>query len=307
MHELKEINKSFFPVFCELASASQEEWSQLLCFTPNTDFFLEQTFSDPDFDPELLLGLFCEKKLVGAVLGIIRKWKTPDTGFIKFIIVEDNHRQEETGRELLTEIEKRLRQKGASKIFYGSCSPYYLFPGVFIDDTPLRSMLASCGWQESSERISRIIDIRSMTITESTFNKRLEAGDISLTVASEAEKDEVLGFIEAEFSKSWAKETEPTFITDNPAFCSIARDMKGNIIGFAAIHSCNPNWFGPMGVSAKLRERGIGRLLVCHSLLHAKKQGAEKLLLPWINDKDTFYSKIIGKMEKHTYFKVERN
>ena len=334
MNELKEINKSFFPVLCELASTSLEEWSHLLCFTPNNEFLLEQTFSDPDFDPELFLGVFCEGKLIAAVLGIIRKWKSPSTAFIKFIILDENQRQEETGRELLAEIEKRLRQKGADKIYFGSASPYYLFPGIYIDDNSLRSLLASYGWQESSERISRVIDTQNMSITESTLKELLSSkhnciknqniklendaqdaqkdisnknalvhSDSVISLAANNERNEVLGFIETEFSQSWAKETESAFIPEHPAFCSIARDSKGKIIGFATIHSCNPNWFGPMGVKKKLRKGGIGRLLLCHSVLHAKDQGTKKLLLPWINDKDAFYCNIIGDMEKHTYFK----
>lgn len=345
MDELKEINQEFFPAFCQMASAKFDEWSRLLCFTPDNNFLLEQTFSDPDFDSELFIGVFREGKLVGAVLGIIRKWKDPDTGFIKFIILDEDHSQEEYGSKLIAEIEKKLHRKGVDKIFFGSASPYYLFPGVFIDDQYLRSLLTICGWQESSERISRIIDTRSMGITESTLNKLLSSSDTSLSIAAKLvrnaenrqdfsqgrlkfecnrgrsrykgrpfaqvdiatkhEKDELLAFIESEFSKSWARETEPAFDTKSPAFCSIARDPQNNIIGFAAIHSCNPNWFGPMGVNAKLRKGGIGRLLVCHSLLYAKDQGTEKLLLPWINDKDAFYCKIIGEMEKHIYLKCK--
>ena len=77
-------------------------------------------------------------------------------------------------------------------------------------------------------------------------------------------------------------------------FCIVLSDKdRRDYLGFAAINTANRNWFGPMGVRRDCRSRGLGWLLVQSAFLKAKENGINSLILPWVNEKETFYRNVI--------------
>lgn len=92
-----------------------------------------------------------------------------------------------------------------------------------------------------------------------------EAG-VVVRVAMPYEKPDVVGWVRGQFGGAWAGECDAAFARQ-PVACFIAAE-QGRLEGFAC-HDCTcPNFFGPMGVDATARGRGIGSaLLLC--CLHA--------------------------------------
>jgi len=319
---IRELHKDDFDIFCQFMSKFDDSLNRLLCFSPDKKEWLRHTFDDPDFDQELFLGIFENNLLIGVVLGIVRAWKAPQKGFIKFIFAEHSSEESRILSKLLREIQKRLSDKNISEIHFGSSSPYYLFPGLPAENKKLYNILISLSWQDVSERINRVIDMRNLRISQSDLTNMLyrtncanlatnsseieEEVTYSISIATEDDKDDLTEFIENEFSQSWAKECQKTFSPHHNAFSSIIRNADNKIIGFAALNASNPNWFGPMGVEMSLRGKGLGKLLVLYTILYAKKQlsQTESLLLPWINDNNKFYCTILGEMQKDSYRKM---
>lgn len=281
--------------------------NRVLGFTPSLADIRRHTLNDPDFNPDLFLGAFVNGELDGCIMGAHRPWKDTqkDTGFIKFILVRQQYRRRGIGRMLMEACESKLRRLGLEKLIYGSCSPLYLFPGVPKESSETSHLLESCSWQKESERISFFSKVNEAEVSKASFNELMKANaSITIDLALPKDEKEVLGFIEREFSNSWAVESSPAFNEETNAFCSVLRYIDtSEVLGFAVVNCTNPNWFGPMGVHSEYRKRGMGQLLVFHSILTARDKGIRQLIFQWINGKEEFYSKFLPKATWQVFYK----
>jgi len=273
---------------------------RLLCFALDEKQWRRHTVDDPDFEPDLFLGAYGESGLEAAALGVVRHWKNPDRGFVKFLAAPVP--------ELLAELKRRLFDKGVSEIHFGASAPLYLFPGVPAEDAELLCLLREDGWEILSDRVNLVLDAEANRGNRGRGAPDAENAPFRIRLAESAEKERVFEFVEREFSRSWA--VEATSVFDNPdgGLCAIAENTAATaeLAGFAAVHASNPNWFGPMGVAKELRGRGLGKKLAVYAAEKAfdKNSATAKLLLPWINEKEPFYRGIFGDMEKHSYKKA---
>ncbi len=281
----------------------------ILGFGPSLADIKRHSFNDPDFDSELFLGAYVENELAGFILGIMRPWKKGRelTGFIKSMMVFRKFRRQNIGQKLLYEVEKKLAVQGCGTLEFGSASPLYLFPGVPDDDKALQRLLNKNGWEKTSHRINLNIEIEH----QYDFDKEIETillenKEIELSVNRIQPGDDTFKFIKQEFSYSWALESVSSFSNCN-SFCSVLKDSGSNeFLGFAAVNTANPNWFGPMGVRKDLRSKGFGKLLVLHAFYNAQKLGTSSLILPWVNEKEVFYKKIFKNVERYVFLKFQK-
>jgi GNAT superfamily N-acetyltransferase len=87
---------------------------------------------------------------------------------------------------------------------------------------------------------------------------------ITIRRANTFEMSIVCDFIRRDFSQSWADETAAVF-GRQPVGCYIAVEQR-KVIGFATIDSTRRGYFGPTGVDAAQRGRGVGRALLIAAL-----------------------------------------
>jgi GNAT superfamily N-acetyltransferase len=87
---------------------------------------------------------------------------------------------------------------------------------------------------------------------------------ITIRRANTFELSVVCDFIKVEFSQSWADETAVVF-GRQPVSCFIAVEQR-KVVGFATIDSTRRGYFGPTGVTASQRGRGIGKALLIAAL-----------------------------------------
>lgn len=78
------------------------------------------------------------------------------------------------------------------------------------------------------------------------------------------EKHVVTGWIRKRFNEAWASEAEAAFAR-SPVSCIVAVE-DGNLLGFACYDATMKGFFGPTGVDEKARGRGIGKMLLLHTL-----------------------------------------
>ena len=104
------------------------------------------------------------------------------------------------------------------------------------------------------------------------------------------EKHAVLAWVRAHFASSTA-EVETAF-AHVPATCFIAvRD--GTMLGFACYDVTCRNFFGPEGVAAEERGRGVGRALLLTALHAQRAQGYAYAVIGGVGPAE-FYAKTAG-------------
>lgn len=81
----------------------------------------------------------------------------------------------------------------------------------------------------------------------------------------------VRAFVERHFSLAWADEISVGF-ANKPVSVFIAT-MEKEIVGFAAYECTRRNFFGPTGVSEKLRGAGLGKALLLSCLWGLRELG----------------------------------
>lgn len=120
-----------------------------------------------------------------------------------------------------------------------------------------------------------------------------EAG-VVVRAAMAYEKLPVVAWVRAQFGDAWAGECDVAFAR-NPVSCFIAVDA-GRLAGFAC-HDCTcPNFFGPMGVQAAARGRGIGGVLLGSCLQAMAARGYAYAIIGGAGSGD-IYRKVAGAVD----------
>jgi len=276
-----------------------EEAEKLYGLVPQPDDLRRQIFSDPDYDPQLVYGIFSDRRLVGTVAGVRRPWKNglARTGFIKWLQIHPAHRHRGLGTTLLESIQRKFTEAGMQEIRFGGSAPRYLLPGVPANAHGLISLLKKHNWELTTQRINLCVDLNSVRLPQSDTQDKYD-----ITEVMPDNRGKVLDFIENEFSTSWAIEAEDVFRSAAPAFLLQCSDNSGTPVGFAAVGATNRNWLGPMGVAEKFRGQGIGRRLLSAALVRAGQRSIEHLCIPWAEEE--FYRGILGGLPRTVFIKA---
>ena len=211
---------------------------------PSDGDWHRQIDGDPDLVAGLKPGAFHEGRLVGALLGVIRAWKPgrADLGYVKWLYVDPAFRRQGIAGALLEEAEDWFKSRGVQRLEYGASAPTYLLPGVWKGDAATRGLLESAGWTMPSERVSLHWPLDNVERDDVPLD------GVEIQVCGEAALvEKVRRFIERTFSPSWARECAPALESRELARCQVALDAQTReVLGFAAVNTTNPNWFGPM-------------------------------------------------------------
>jgi len=135
--------------------------------------------------------------------------------------------------------------------------------------------------------LCRILDVDP---TPALIAKMRERG-IVIRRPNPWEKASVLDFIRSEFTQGWADETEVAFARQ-PISCFVAWREK-DVIGFSAYECTRRGFFGPLGVAAKARGLGLGRVLTLASLHGLVEMGYVYGVIGDTTELD-FYRKVCG-------------
>ena len=150
------------------------------------------------------------------------------------------------------------------------------------------------------DMLVRLLDLPDISQEE---KKLLEKEGIIFKRPITPEKSIVEDWVNKHFSKNWADEVEAVFST-LPVNCFIAQRYQ-QILGFACFESTAKNFFGPTGVLADQRGKGIGKILLIKSLLALKEMGYAYAIIGGIGPaayyEQVVNARIIEKSEKSIY------
>jgi GNAT superfamily N-acetyltransferase len=106
------------------------------------------------------------------------------------------------------------------------------------------------------------------------------------------EKDLVVGWVQRQFSRGWASECDVCF-SHLPVSAHIAT-YENDIVGFSCHESTYKNFFGPVGVAEKFRNKGLGRCLLLASLHAMHDLGYAYAIIGGPTLAASFYRQAVG-------------
>lgn len=127
------------------------------------------------------------------------------------------------------------------------------------------------------------------------LDAELKKQGIKIKRAMPADKSRVVLFVKNNFNDTWAQECSYTF-SAHPVTCMVAVADR-RIIGFACYDAAVKNFFGPIGIHERWRDRGVGEALLRACLLAMKADGYGYAVVGWVDGPKEFYSKTVGAVE----------
>jgi ribosomal protein S18 acetylase RimI-like enzyme len=256
--------------------------------------FVRQVLLDPNFRVQGAPVARPGDEVAGFCLSIARQ--TPlenapsdaDRGYITLFAVAPKFQRQGIGTQLLTHAENYLRSQNRKLCMISPYAPGYFTCGVDVKAyAGAVSFFAKHGYAEVYRPIAMEIGLWDFAVPEWVQEKRRKLVDAGVIV--EAYRSELtlplLEFAAKEFAGDWVRYARETMgkiqLGENPARLMVAH-RHGKVIGYS--HFDNER-FGPIGVTASERGRGLGHVLMYETLTAQRLAGFRTAWFLWSDDK----------------------
>ena len=260
-------------------------WNNCLIVDPITvERFREKTLLDENFDSKLAWVAKEENKIIGfayatkRIFPYLERGLEENRGWINVIFVRQDFRKKGIGTALYQKCENALKEKGVKNITLAAYSPNYYFSGVDPDNYPDSiSFFEKKGYKSIEEHYSMGMDLHGYQISKEIKEKKnkLEEEGYEFIHFEYKYCLELLDFLKEEFGGGW-KRNALIAMQNNTAEETIILVLNPDkeICGFcmSAIDG-NPMRFGPIGISSKQRDKGLGSILLDVKRYEMAKQG----------------------------------
>ena len=295
-------------------------WSELAGVLPLLDdslrrdpisesVFTRKVLLDPNFRAEGALVASCDGEVAGFCLAIARQ--TPlenaptdlDRGYITLIAVRSDLQRQGIGGELLEHAEAYLRSQDRTTALISPYSPGYFTPGVDPEAyAPAISFFARHGYRELYRAISMKTSLPQPgpPAWSQAMTARLKAEGICIESYEPALTVPLLDFVAREFPGDWVRvvrEAMGAVLSGAAAARLVIAHEGGEILGF--VHHENER-FGPIGVAASRRGRGVGHALMFAAL---RAMGQEGFRVGWFLWSD---EKTARRLYDNAQFRIDR-
>lgn len=269
-----------------------ELWNSTMTADPISEQRLLLDFVlDPHFDPNGLLVGVIDGKPVGFVLGMTARPNIPSdnavgTGVIVGFGVAESHRRQGIGAQLLQALEDHWRARSVSTIQVGPWIPGYLAPGVDESVYPgTVEFLESRGYTAGAKPVSMraLLTGYEAAAEVPEVVARLKPEGITIRPAVADDATEALAFTAEHFPhwESYVRGALRSLVSAfDEATLHIALDGE-TVIGFAMT---NGERFGPFGVNADYRGRGVGAVLLSRALCAMRAANVHLAYFLWTSD-----------------------
>jgi mycothiol synthase len=221
---------------------------------------------------------------------------------LRILAVAPEARRRGIGTALLADAEARgVRVVGAE-------AGNYFTPGVWEGDAGAVAFFRARGYGEKAATWNLDValhDVGGGTRFQPPVNDEVGTTDVAgaqVRRAAGGEAPRVLSFIEEHFGRIWRFEAARAFDFD-PVRMFVTNDLSG-----FAVHDVNNRglgFFGPTGVIAAMRGRGLGCALLRASLGDLARLGYGRAVIPWTDALD-FYRKCCGAEPAHRFLTFAR-
>jgi mycothiol synthase len=255
--------------------------------------FTQQVLLDPNFRPEGALVARREGQIAGFCLAIARQVPLenapPDgeRGYVTLIGVRSELQRQGIGSGLLARAEAYLRSQDRASVMVAPYAPGYFTPGVDVAAYAggLRFFLRQ-GYREVYRPIAMEAPLWEWRLPEWVAEKirQLEAEGVHCEAYRPEWTLPLLEFTRREFPGDWVRvvrEAMGRIVSGEPPQRLTVAHEKGRVLGFA--HFQNER-FGPSGVAASERGRGLGQMLMFRALAAMREQGFRTAWFLWSDD-----------------------
>ncbi len=257
--------------------------------------FQRKVLLDQNYDPRGSLVAYCEDTIVGYALGMVRRFPLEDAApdfdrsWISLFAIDEDYRQMGIGTRLANRLEEYFKERGCKVTIISGYAPNYFMPGVDPVAYPeALEFFKSVGFSELYRPLSMDADLLQLTTPDWVFDKQEDLVDAGVVFEpyNPGLILPLLDFMKAEFPGDWQRflRDAMTRITTgeyHPTNLWIAH-VDGRVLGFA-MHDNNCR-FGPFGVAANERGRGLGVVLLLSVLYSMKAKGLHNAWFLWTDE-----------------------
>lgn len=266
-------------------------WNQRLPWDPIDErCFLRKALLDPNFRSNGLWLALDGTEAVGFCLAIVRRValehcpSEEPVGYITAFGLLPERRREGIGSRLMEAAEEWLRGEGKAGVAIAPYVPNYFVPGI--DETAYlgaAEFLVTRGYRRTGEALG--MDCRLITSDPlerlRAAAQRLEADGIAVRPLSSEWLPRFFAFLRAETPPDWSRHARQILTEGAPlSDVTIATDGE-RVIGYCQSEGSH---FGPFGVAAEYRGRGVGTALLSTSLQRMKQRGEHCAWVTWTSD-----------------------
>ncbi len=264
----------------------------------------EKIFEDLDFDSELTLTAFEGDKLVGFIMGVIRKTEKGDVGYVKLLAVEEKFRRKKIGKGLLNIVEEKLKERNVNILRAFDSHPNYLSPGVDPFYTETVYFLESVGFKKIGDCVSLECNL---------FNQSFESRDEEIELFKQGVFIVRAKMEEFDSIKNWAEKYFPSKIQEiSSAFLnkpiSLHLAKNGNeLLGFSSYKTNNKElgWLGALEVTGGQANSKIAEALLKTTLRDLQQSGFLRTIVPCAND-ISFYARTVNARISRIFWRYEK-
>ncbi|EMD28623.1 GNAT family N-acetyltransferase [Amycolatopsis azurea] len=238
--------------------------------------------------------------IVGTALGSNR---SEDEGSLDLLVVAEDFRREGIARRLVTTLEHRLADQGATRIVVEGNAPYYVWPGVDLHYTSAICFFEDSGYERGRCVVNMDVDLDAISLDTSDDEKRLLAGGIEIREATEADRDALhawlsagSGWPPAGWPPGWADEAVASLGREK-AGCHLALS-EGKPVAFCAYGVNQPHIIGPMATDHAVRSRGIGMTLMKRCYADQRAQGIAVAEISWVGPLSLFSDRLKARIRR---------
>lgn len=129
-----------------------------------------------------------------------------------------------------------------------------------------------------------------VALHDKKFTQTKDILPIEIKRAAADDKDDVRMFVLRNFSARWANQVAASF-TGDCITCFVAK-VLGKTVGFACYDVKAKGFFGPLGVAADFRTRGVGSALTGAVLAQMQAEHYAYAIIGGVGEAQRFYEKL---------------
>ncbi len=263
--------------------------------TVSVPLFTRKVLLDPNFSQDGALVAKVGGAVVGFLLAIARRNVLEDgpddrdRGWITLFAVDEAYRRRGIGQALLAAGMEYLRGRGCRTVLVSPYAPNYWTPGVDVAAYPgAVCFLEASGFTTVYRPISMKASLDAEWHIPEWARKR-EAGlseeGFRMETFTPDQIPDLTAFLREEFPGDWQRYVRETMIDivlgrRDASDLIIAYDGEA-VVGFAQHEG---ERFGPFGVAASQRGRGMGAVLMFRTLETMQRKGLQNAWFLWTDD-----------------------
>lgn len=227
--------------------------------------------ADENLDPELCLVAEEEGRIVGYGIGMVRRYPYLERGmeegkaWILALVVDRPSRGKGIGSRLLTRLDQLFYQKGCRETVIASYSPYYFTAGVHESEAAAEKLLARHGYIRGDAAYWMERSLENYQMPEDIVQRKesLRKEGFAFIPYEASRAAELLEFLRKNFSTGWRvhvmRAMQQKKLEEHCILCC----YKGRVAGYVQRGAGGDEYrFGPFGVAADFRNKGLGAVLL---------------------------------------------